>query len=129
MSTKELHANGRSTSGKAPPQFAALGYTHDPADPLIDAPPKPRPEPRAILELTEFDCGSPFAPILVDLYFSVDARVSGRWPAPGVTSGEHNFFNWINSPSVEDDRRAADLPVITKLGADLHRSRRDLQRQ
>ena len=111
-----------------PTQFAALGYTLDPADPLIDAPPRPRPEPHAILDVTAFDTGIPFTPILVDLYLSVDNRVSRHWPAPGTTTGPNNFFNWINSPSDEDDHLGTELPVITNLARYIHFVQQDIRK-
>lgn len=112
-----------------PAQFASLGYTLDSRDPLIDAPQRPRPEPNGVLEVTQFDNGIPFAPILVDLYLSVDSRVNQEWPAAGVTAGANTFFNWINQPAADDHARAADLPVVTNLARFIHIVHRDVRKK
>lgn len=110
-----------------PAQSAALGYTLDPADPLIDAPPRPRPEAGAVLELSAFDNGVPFTPIFVDLYLSVDRRTSRGWPNPEVTEGADTYFNWLNRPADEDPAKDTNQPLVTNLARYLHFVQRDIR--
>lgn len=105
-----------------PAQFAALGYTLDPADPLIDAPAVPRPEKNPFRDADHFDNSVSVPPIAARLYLSFDTdEARRRWPDPIATHSPDSFYAWMNAPAEQDPHRNTAEPVITNLTAYLRR--------
>ena len=107
-------------------QFAALGYTLDPNDPL-NLRCTPENGHDGFLRLDHFDNGVPIVPIIEKCYWLADPQLRGRWPSEVSAIGPDSFFSWLNSPA---DLAAAegysDL-AISNLAAFIYEEREDLR--
>jgi len=86
--------------------FRDLGYTLDPHDPLIDAPPS-----HAFLRIP----------------FWTTTSLKPRWRGSKTETGDSSFFAWVNAPADADIRRRDDSPTITNLAHYIYGERPDLQ--
>jgi hypothetical protein len=112
-----------------PSQFAALGYSLDPSDPLMSAPARPFEFQSPLDSVTEFENGVRIPPIVEKLYLSLDADVTRRWDPIERTSGPGSFYDWLNAPADSDPHRETAAPVITNLATYVYSTRKDLQLQ
>lgn len=111
-----------------PSLFQALGYTLNPHDPLIDAPPKPRVSTNPFLKSRRFDNGIEVPAIAVRLYLLLDSGVRARWSGSETATSEHSFFAWLNAPADEAQCQRKQVPMVTNLAHHIYRTRSDLQR-
>lgn len=107
-------------------QFAALGYTLDPADPLMDAPARPRMFDNPFHRVTHFDNGIEIAPVLMDAYFSLPGHMTRSWEPVESPNVVNTFFGWLLGPAAMDPQPPAAAPLITNLMAHVYRVRPDL---
>lgn len=110
-----------------PDQFAKLGYTLQPDDPLTTLPRAPRVSKNPFCDITHFDNGVPVPPVAIRCYLSLDAAERGRWENLEVTQ-EDSFYSWLNAPAEEDPRRGEEVSTVTNLANYVHRTRPDLQK-
>jgi Sulfotransferase domain len=106
-------------------QFEALGYTLDPADPLIAAPAKPRASRNPFRGVSCFSDGTPVAPIIVKLYLSKSAQFTAQW-GEVTRTGRGSFFEWLNSPAEDLPRNRSTL-FLSNLAHFAYQDRPDLQ--
>ncbi len=112
-----------------PAQFAAMGYTLDPLDPIIEVPAQPRHLKNPFRAVNRFDNGVPVPAVVVRLYLSFDTHEAvSRWPDVADTRSPNSFYAWLNAPADQDPHRFGDLPIVTNLGAYLYQIRPDLQK-
>jgi SAM-dependent methyltransferase len=109
-----------------PSQFAELGYTLDPDDPLTTPPKKPWVSSNPFHDVSHFDNGVPVPTVVIRLYLSLDAALCKRWPAVERT-GEGSFYSWLNSPIDDDLDQPGQVPVITNLAHYIYRQLPDLR--
>lgn len=112
-----------------PSQFAALGYTMDPNDPLISAPAKPFEFQSPLAIVDRFENGVSIPPIVEKLYLSLDAEFARQWDPVERTTSPGCFFEWLNAPADDDPYRDTAAPTITNLAAYVYGIRKDLQLQ
>jgi hypothetical protein len=110
-----------------PTQFATLGYTMDPSDPLISAPAQEFVFQNPFDNLTHFENGVPIPPVVEKLYLSLDADFVKRWDSVECTSAPDSFFDWLNAPAMDDPLRDTGIPVITNLAVYIHSMHKNLQ--
>lgn len=109
-----------------PAQFASLGYTLDPDDPLIAAPPRPRPARNPFREQRQFQNGVPVPALAARLYLSFPGdEARRRWPDVSAV-GPDSFYAWLNAPCERDPLRTQARPAVSNLTAFLHQMRRGL---
>jgi hypothetical protein len=100
-----------------PAQFAALGYTMDPADRCLHAPAMPRPNCNPFKKLIpRFDNGVPIRPIIMDLYLSLPEDVTQQWHDLSSTKAG-SFYAWLNAPS---SKWGDEEPVPSNLAVHLY---------
>jgi hypothetical protein len=109
-----------------PAQFAALGYTLEPDDPLTTLPRKPRVSKNPFHGVTHFDNDVPVPPIVALCYVSLDPALRDRWPDVKQTT-EGSFYAWLNAPADRDPRQGESLPIVTNLADCLYGIRADLR--
>jgi hypothetical protein len=112
-----------------PSQFAALGYSMNPNDPLMSAPAKAFEFQSPLDNLTHFENGVPIPAIVEKLYLSLDDEYVKRWDPVERTSTPDSFWGWLNAPAEDDPFRDRAMPVITNLAAYIYGIRKDLQLQ
>jgi len=110
-----------------PDQFATLGYTLDPDDPLTTLPKVPRMSKNPFRDISHFDNGIPVPPVAVRCYLSLDPAECRRWENLEETTTD-SFYGWLNAPSEEDLRRGEEVRTVTNLASYVHRTRPDLQK-
>jgi hypothetical protein len=108
-----------------PGQFAALGYTLDPDDPLTTLPRVPRVSKNPFRDITHFDNGVAVPPVVVRLYLSLETAESRRWPALEKTAAD-SFYAWLNAPA-EQDARSDRAVTVTNLARYIYTARPDVQ--
>jgi hypothetical protein len=113
------------TTAPYPAQLAKLGYTLDPADPLIAAPQRPRPDANPFRAVPRFDNDVPVPPVAVHAFLAQPADVRARW-SPVDRTGPGSFFAWLNDSSVDGIQDPEWNLPLTNLALHVHRQRFDL---
>jgi hypothetical protein len=108
-----------------PEIFTRLGYTLDPADPLIDAPARARPSANPFAGVTVFDNGVPVPAIAVHAFLAQPAGRRRQW-TPVDRTGPGSFFAWLNEPDSSDRPESEWRLPLTNLAMYVHRQRFDL---
>ncbi len=109
-----------------PTQTAMLGYSMDPADPLIDRQIRPRlAHPMVTLE--RFRNGVPVAPILRKCFFWVPRESRTAWENQLDATGADSFFEWLSLPCTADGAELYQGLPLSNLAAFIHGDRPDLR--
>lgn len=110
-----------------PAQFAALGYTLDPHDPIYTIPRQRSLLDNPFEDITHFDNGVLVAPIIVRLFLAAESAVKEPWLPVVRTESPDSFYTWLNAPAADDPAGAEGALHITNLGLYLYRLRQDVQ--
>ncbi len=108
-----------------PALFDKLGYTLDPTDPLIDAPPRARVNANPFRDISSFDNGVPVPPIVVHAFLAQPATERRRW-IPVDRTGPGSFFAWLNEPSPAGPCEPEWMLPLTNLAMYVYRQRADV---
>ena len=107
-------------------QLAALGYSMDPADPIIARHIEPRPR-HPMASLKHFENGVPVAPILVQCFFWARREQRAGWEKQLEATGPGSFYEWLNSPcGTAGQGLYAGLP-LSNLAAFVYEQRPDVR--
>ena len=107
-----------------PAQMAALGYSMDPADPLIDRPIPSRPR-HPMTTLERFENGLGAAPILRQCFFWCDAEQHAHWQRQLAATGPSSFYDWLNQPADRAGRGLYEELPLTNLAVFVYDQRPD----
>jgi hypothetical protein len=112
-----------------------LGYSMNPADPILSAPQVPRVSVNPFKKSggdilgdssdeARFDNGVPVVALLVDLYLALCRKYA--WQGEPSATGEGSFYHWLNQPCEVAGQDGYERVLITNLAFQLHRLRPDL---
>ncbi|NWJ96576.1 MAG: sulfotransferase domain-containing protein [Chloroflexi bacterium] len=110
-----------------PAQFAALGYTLDPNDPLIDAPPVVRKSESPFQNVSHFDNGLPISSALAKLYLSLDPVLKQGWASVEKTTSPNSFFSWLDASAYANYYLEKTAVPINNVAKYVYQERPDLQ--
>ena len=108
-----------------PAQMAALGYTMDPADPVVarEIPPRRR---HPMLALERFENGVPAAPIVLKCFFWEPRERRALWNPQLNSVGPDSFYAWLNSPSARAGAGIHEGLPLSNLAVFVYDQRPDL---
>jgi hypothetical protein len=112
-----------------------LGYSMNPADPIIALPQVPRVSINPFKQSggdtlmdrsdeARFENGVMVAPLLVDLYLALCRKHA--WQGDPSSTSEGSYFEWLNRPCGVDGQDGYGRILITNLALQVHRLRPDL---
>ena len=106
-------------------QIAQLGYSLDEPQPSACEPTLAFKKHNPFGQVERFDNGAPVAPILMDLFLSLDPERTGKWTDIGSTA-PGSFFEWVNAPSGHSEDGLFRRITLSNLATYIHRIRPDL---
>jgi len=107
-------------------QVAALGYSMDPADPMINRtlPSRPR-HPMATLQ--RFENSAAVAPVLVQCFFWARGEQRAHWQEQLAAAGPSSFYDWLNLPCAPAGRGLYQELPLSNLAAFVYGQRPDVR--